>query len=609
MRDLLPTVTTDDARGPQRVVPSGLTAPEQRLWQGFATGNAIVLGDGEAHGGRKWGADRTVRAEVVADLLAGSQNRARAPRAALRLTGAKVTGVLDLHHLDVGAPVLFHGCWFSDVPLLAQCRALTLVFSGCHLPGLSARQLEVRGDCDLSHSIVDGELVLQDARVGGVLSLRGAQLTHKNHCALDADGLAVTGGLTADEKFQATGEVRLRGAIIGKQLSLTGARIINRTGYALNADNLTVTGSVFADGRFTATGETRLPGATIEGQLNLDGARLTNKKGYALNAPHLTVGGGLFANGGFTATGEIWLLGARIGGQLGLSGARLRNDGGCALNAERVTVAGDLFATNGFRAVGEVRLTGATIGGQALFVDATLANDTGDALCLAGGKANELWLMFAEPPTGTVRLASLTTRLLADHPEVWPADLRLDGCAYEDLQGRELTDAGKPAGEVPVPVAERLAWLRLDPHYSPRPYEQLASHYRRTGDESAARRVLLEMHRRRRDGLPLSGRLTGYALDVLTGYGYRPWLAAWWFAASWLVGAIALAVDRPAPMSNVDAGSYSAATHAMDLLLPIVDLGYTGAWQTTNVTTAITAVGWILLGTAAAGVIRLLTRR
>lgn len=608
MRDLLPALSSEESKTAQRATPGGLSAAEQQLWQGFHSGQELALGDGDARDGASWGADRTIRAEIVADLLAGSGNRTKAPRAALRLTGAKVTGVLDLHHLDVGAPILLLGCWFSDVPLLAQARTATLVLGNCLLPGLSARQLEVRGDVDFSHSTVDGEIILQDARIGGVLSLNGARLSNKDSCVLDADGLTVSGGLTADDRFSATGEVRLRGATIGRQLSLTGARIINRTGYALNADNLTVTGSVFADGRFTATGETRLPGATIDGQLNLNGARLTNKNGYALNAPYLTVTGGLFANDGFTATGETSLLGARIGGQLGFSGARLRNGGGCALNAERLDVAGDLFADKGFTATGETRLTGATIGGQALFVDATLTNEGGDVLCLAGARVGELWMVFAEPPDGMVRLAGTGTRLLADSPGTWPPTLRLDGCTYQELEGRELSDGGKPPGNVRVSVRQRLGWLRRDPRYSPQPYEQLANHYRRTGNESAARRVLLANHRGRRRGLPLSGRLTGYLLDLLVGYGYRPWLAGWWFAACWLAGAVALRLDPPSPLTAAAPSSYSPATHAIDLMLPVVNLGYDNAWQATDITTGLGVAGWLLIITAAGGIIRLLTR-
>ena len=53
--------------------------------------------------------------------------------------------------------------------------------------------------------------------------------------------------------------------------------------------------------------------------------------------------------------------------------------------------------------------------------------------------------------------------------------------------------------------------------------------------------------------------------------------------------------------------------YAADLLIPVVNLGQDGLWQASGpsawVAGSLTAVGWLLLSTAAAGATRILTRR
>lgn len=41
------------------------------------------------------------------------------------------------------------------------------------------------------------------------------------------------------------------------------------------------------------------------------------------------------------------------------------------------------------------------------------------------------------------------------------------------------------------------------------------------------------------------GRLAGYLIDGLVGYGYRNWLAGVWLAAFWLLGTFAFTLEPP----------------------------------------------------------------
>ena len=495
-----------------------LTEPEGRAWAAFFTGQEVDLtidGADDPADGESWGPQRTVRAKVLADLLADSFDRAAHPRAGLRLVGMKITDTLDLRHTQITSPMSFTRCCFTEPPTLAESRAANLTLAGCSLPGLQARLLELRGDLACPSSAISGEVQLQDARIGGVLDLASA--------------------------------------------------------------------------------------------------KLSNPSGYALIADRASINGDLIAHAGFTARGELSLVGAKVSGTINLDGAQLDNHGASALTADRLTVGGNLLARHGFTADGQIRLIHIRVAGQLNFVDATLTHSNGFALHVGSGRVNDLWLVFAKPPAGQVRLSGLQAEMIFDHPETWPERLNLVGCTYNQIHARRLIDPSQPMPTEPVDVKQRLAWLRRDPDgYGPQPYEQLAAVYRRTGHEADARRVLLEQDRRRRDTLRWPGRLAGYLLDGLVGYGYRNWLAGIWLAAFWLLGTLAFTLDPPFPRDPATASASNPGLYTLDLIVPIINFGYEDAWRPARATQYVAALlilaGWALTTAVIAGLTRILDR-
>jgi hypothetical protein len=222
-------------------------------------------------------------------------------------------------------------------------------------------------------------------------------------------------------------------------------------------------------------------------------------------------------------------------------------------------------------------------------------------------------LTFAAPPAGRVRLSGLQADSIFDDPGTWPAALDLVGCTYQLLIARSPAAPGKPLPPVRVSVRERLDWLRRSPDgFAPQPYEQLASLYRRHGQDAEARRVLLEKQRQRRTTLRWPGRVFGYAFDGLVGYGYRPWLAGIWLLAFWALGTLTFALQPPAPRNPAEAPTRNAALHALDLLLPVINLGHDGAWKPSGAGEYIAALlvlaGWVLTTAVVAGLTRVLNR-
>jgi hypothetical protein len=538
-----------------------LSQTEHALWEAFTRGEAVDLSSGnpafdDPAQSDRWGSDRVVRAEVLVALLVGAQEPEPGQVAAVRLTGARIVGSLNLGHADVTVPLALTGCSFDEAPHLYWARLHSVHIMRCRLPGLVA-----------SGARIDGHLWLEGSHISGGLWLDGAHIT----------------GI----------------------LNLSAAHLSNPGGDALLADRLNVDANVYCDTGFTADGEVRLPGATVGGQLIFRGAKLRNPSGAALYASRLQVAANVFCDGGFTAQGEIRLRGARVGGYLSLVGAVLSHPQRTALNADDLAVDTDVYCSDGFNATGTVSFSGAHVGGQLSFQGARLANPStleqqSVALCLQRLQAEELLLRPSEQIDGIVELAYAKIGLLRDDPATWPARMQLDGLSYESL-------------DQPLTARQRLDWLHRDTDgYQPQPYERLAQFYRSIGLDAEGRSVLLAKQRDRRAIQNPPRKLWGLLQDMTVGYGYRPFRAGMWLFTLLAIGTVVFQVHQPARLDTGQNPHFNAFLFTMDLLLPIGSLGQEGLFAPKGVylwiADLLVAAGFILGLTVAAGATRVLSR-
>ncbi|MUM77314.1 hypothetical protein GKC30_06690 [Pseudodesulfovibrio sp. F-1] len=342
----------------------------------------------------------------------------------------------------------------------------------------------------------------------------------------------------------------------------------------LSADGMGVSGDVFLGQGFTACGEVRFLGASIGGDLECSGATFDNAGGYALSTNRMKVSGAVFLNKGFSAEGEVCLVGSSIGGKLECTGGSFQNSGGDALNLEAVTLSGAVYC-NGMAVDGRVKIENSSLHRKLHLADNIW--EAGSSLSLIGTSVN----------------------VLCDGNGAWPdkGNVRLNGFTYEAIHDEATKD-----------VAERLAWLDLQPddEYRPQPYEQLAAVYARNGFGSQARKVLIAKNRRlarfyRRDMaaglkrlfrssgeavLPGYGFLPGiwhHVLGAVVGYGYRPqrllYLALGMVALGWLLfglggqGAMVPALDGAQGHPP-----FHALIYSLDTFLPLVDLEQKNRW-------------------------------
>lgn len=274
-----------------------LTPAELRVWQAFPKGEAVDFRTGEGEGaveGADWGSERTVRATVLRALLLDGPVES-GEVAALKVAGARVTGVLDLRYAVIDSVARLSHCHFEEVPDLSGAQLKYLNLSGSRLPGLGAARIRVDGGLRLTNCRFAGRVRLGGAQIAGALYLEGAEVVAPEGTedpVLQLHQVTVGEDLCAS-RLRTLGEIRLDGATVSGSLRLQNADLRRPGGLVLHAEALEVGANVMCR-RLSAQGRIDLRGARIPGLLDLLYSRLSNPGGTALHASSCVIG-------------EVWL--------------------------------------------------------------------------------------------------------------------------------------------------------------------------------------------------------------------------------------------------------------------------------------------------------------
>ena len=247
-----------------------------------------------------WDMARTLRADVIRCLAVGdvwsTQTQAWPISAkGILVSGAQISGVLDLEGVTVERLLCFQSCVFDGTVELSDARTRAVSFDGSHLFRLTAERAKIDGGLYLRNGFAaKGEVRLRMADIKGQFSCSGGIFENPDGQALAADSIRVGASLYLDHGFTAKGEVDLTGAKITGQFSCENGRFEKQDGRALDADTITVGGNVFLRHGFTAIGEVNFTRATIGGNLRGEGGSFDNATGDALDLSSVEIGAGLF---------------------------------------------------------------------------------------------------------------------------------------------------------------------------------------------------------------------------------------------------------------------------------------------------------------------------
>ncbi|MGD9966508.1 MAG: hypothetical protein AB7T59_08315 [Hyphomonadaceae bacterium] len=446
-----------------------------------------------------------------------------------------------------------------------------------------------------------GCLWLANAKIDGGFSCEGATLLNRSDDtrgqAINADGARFDTVLM--RKARVEGEARFCGARIARDLDVSeGAVFRNELGAALLLSNAEIGGQIFAD-TVKIAGMVWLQNASVARNLDLRGAEIVhrsslsgNSYGRAVDATSVSVGGGAMLQGA-NIKGELFLADARIAGYLAFGGGRYINPGNWAIRAPNARIGSNVtfnipengFAPHGQKTVieGGCRLDRAHIGGRLVW----------SALELRGPgpkQSKGAVLSFADAAIdGAIEARALTTQhdafidaagascaaLDDDVKAGWGAQqarLGLDGFNYAriDTEGEHWR--------------MRLNWLKRSRReaekFSPQPYTHAARIYARMGRREDARHVLLAQN----DLRTLTGSSGPFTwtmsslFGLIAGYGLAPIRivrALALFLALGVAGVLAMNAQGAlvTPQGRACNGAVEPALYALDVALPVIDLG------------------------------------
>ncbi|MBT2386008.1 oxidoreductase [Streptomyces sp. ISL-11] len=484
--------------------------------------------------------------------------------------------------------------WGPERSVRARLVALLLLDGPPALPGrvsaLKLNGVQITGTLDLSGGTVVPYVEMHNCRFDQQVLLPESHFTTLRlvGCAiprLEAARLRTEGDLHLPRCVVQNG-IRLTDAQIGTDLLLNQVVVRrDRRGLSIAADGLTVGQDLQAE-MMRSYGEMSMRGAQIGVSLSLRGSTLSNPYGRrALNAPQLTVERTLYLT-------AAWVSGAAFA-------AGATPPYGIANTPERGT------RVQHFQCQGGMRLDDGRFGDAVDLSQARFSMEAEQELSLRRVQTPELRFLGEWLARGRVVLSGARVVNLVDRAESWPGpgSLVMAGFFYENLI---------PLGH--FPLAMRLEWVAAaTPEYAPEPYERLAGALRDSGEDAEARRVLLAKQRRRRETLPPAGKAWGYLQDWTVAYGYRPGRAAVWMAVLWAAATVYFSYHPVPPLKQGEGPEWSPELYALDLLVPVIDLGQGSSWRPTGATqwvvTALILLGWVLATTVAAGASRLLRRQ
>jgi hypothetical protein len=169
---------------------------------------------------------------------------------------------------------------------------------------------------------------------------------------------------------------------------------------------------------------------------------------------------------------------------------------------------------------------------------------------------------------------TLTVKDLAQWRQATKLDIDFEGLSFEGVDVPEANIDDYASRMLDLMTSERYKY------YSPQPYLELEKFLRSHGNPEKADDVYIQMRRRERQELVLWKWPGDWLLDVLLGYGRKPWRAAFYSLALALLGAAVFRKPRMEAQASAHGPSwYSPFWYSLDTLAPVIDLGQAKNWE------------------------------
>lgn len=503
----------------------------------------------------------------------------------VRIRGAVIDGTLNLDDLTITLPLSLVRCKIDSGMELIATRARVLNLERSKVSWIEAPGLSLDRDLFLQDGRY-GQIILQNATLGGTVHLEGAMLGDVSNDYLSSDNALLDLRASDTQASINLNDVRIIfHSEIPTAIDATGA-VVHRD---FILDGLTTTSSQRASSTtlglkpFINLSRTRIDGVLqlSEAQLapSLGGLNLVSIKAQSIVLDHMS-SAWIWAPGAVTEMdfsakyghfGQIVLSDSKIGGNLYIThstlgdvaapnpkyalldinnseiGSSIYLDGAStvakggpfAIDGNSSHIHGDaaFFSGQGVKdsdahlsSDGVVRLLGAHIDGNFIVMGTNFYGPFKNGLDLRYSTVGRafIWTRIHKTDNTSLTLTGTQIGVLVDDKASWPikGHLFLDGCVYQRIGQKTHDD---PSLNLDDEVS-RKDWLeRQQEDFRPQPYEMIASVLTARGQGEEATRIRIDEERARQASLNwYSGdRVWTTMLGISVGYGYRPLRAVW----------------------------------------------------------------------------------
>lgn len=470
-----------------------------------------------------------------------------------------------------------------------------------------AAAVVVRGSNEPSTQVADKELIVDASLIEHLL---------RRHDELLLDGAIRWRALTVE------GELRLNNLQLGRSLTFESCRFVEPGGqkpatfdvedssfsslelsacslWKLSGRGVTV-GSTLRIRNCEVASQIWLVDCRIGGSVSVSGTKIhaLDAKENALNLYRAQIGGALYGDRGpsengedrqpFSADGRVRLIDASIDGVISLVGAQIANTGSTALSGDRLRAATLLLKGAGTRIEGRVSLVGAEFSTSVNLREASFVNPGRVALQLNGLRVGFRLRLDPYVVDGSLRMRNARLGVFTYGP------LALSSCREVDSSGTTFDAVGYMDGpdsvELAPPSIEDLVSLLCERSTTPTSscYQNLAAALRRQGEFQQARVVGIAGARANALAQPTPWRWLQRIAGAPFAYGFKPERAlAILLVTMVLLGLVVansggLMVANEPGRCGTTHPCLQPAAYAVDVVLPIVDLGQDSSWHVDN---------------------------
>ncbi|MFC3169946.1 hypothetical protein [Paracoccus fontiphilus] len=301
------------------------TIAERELLTCSKTTGELILSDSRPD---LQSSSNTIRAELIRYLLLGGCSKLRPHPKQVQITGAWITGELDLILIQTSLALQLFKCNIEKPIKLFDARIFGLDLSGSMIPALYAHRLHTVGPVHLRNGFqCNGIVDLSRANIGEKLDCSKSKflLGDKQNCRAHVFNDDAANALLDISDSNIKGCVHFNGAIMKSPFE-----------NSVYANGATIGNDFTFSRRFFSIGTVDITGATIRGQLSFSNkstiiAANKDKKSkfnawekfIALRADGVQVDLDVLIRNRFTCFGSLDLSNARIGGQLCCEGCRI----------------------------------------------------------------------------------------------------------------------------------------------------------------------------------------------------------------------------------------------------------------------------------------------